>query len=105
MGDDPKAYTEAGMNVGFYAYPECTKSNGTRAKVRYNELVKVLRKYKTSTQYTDLAAHTFSETVTRHPQDAVKKLIQRDLYVINQRLKKYQDTQKAKHSDVVEKIK
>lgn len=101
---DPKAYTEAGLNIGFYAYPECLKANGDIALTKYKMLLKVLRRYKTSTQYTNLAAHMFSETVTRHPQDAVRKLIQQDLRVINERIQKYQDTQKAKRSEFIERV-
>lgn len=102
-GDDGKAYTEGALNVGFYAYPQLLKKNGKLNKTKYNYLLKILRKYKTSTQYVDVANIEFSETTTRHPQDAVKKLIERDLEAVQveyQRMVDYQRDYKTRGSVV-----
>lgn len=77
--NDGKAYSEAGLNVGYYSYPQCLKKNGKLNKTKYNCLVKILRGYKTSTGYTDTANVMFGETTTKHPEYLVKKLIQVDL--------------------------
>lgn len=99
--DDGKAYTESSLNIGFYAYPELLKKNGEVSQTKYKCLLKVLKKYKTSTQYVDKARQMFSVTTTTHPQDAVKKLIERDLETVQveyQRMMDYQRVYKTRGS-------
>lgn len=100
-GNDTKAYTEGALNVGFYAYPQLLKKNGQVSKVKYNYLLKILRKYKTSTDYVDEANHRFKMITTRHPQDAVKKLIECDLEAVQVQYEKLLASQKKGGEKIV----
>lgn len=75
---DGKAYVESTLNIGFYAYPECLKKNGKINKTKYNYLIKILKKYPTSTRYA-IRGYEYCETTTKHPESAIKYVIREDL--------------------------
>lgn len=100
-GCDGKAYSEAGLNIGWYAYSECLKANGTINKRKYNCLLNILKDYKTSTAYVDMANCLFGETVTKHPENCVKKMVQHDMYKAGVAAQKEAEYQKKYYENVI----
>lgn len=100
-GNDTKAYTEGALNVGFYAYPQLLKKNEQISKVKYDYLLRILRKYKTSTDYVDEANYRFKQVTTRHPQDAVRKLIECDLEAVQVQYEKLIAAQKKGSEKII----
>lgn len=67
---DPKAYTEAVLNIGYFAYPLCD------TKAKYNLLVSMLNQFVTCTDFIDYVRFEHKEVSAKHPEYGVRLTIE-----------------------------
>lgn len=68
--DDAKAFSETGLNIGYYAYERCIEDDGD-----YTKLINKLKEFKTAQQFQDYANYLTGEISTKHPEYAVKEVM------------------------------
>lgn len=67
---DPKAYTEAVLNIGYFAYPLCD------TKAKYNLLVSMLNQFVTCTEFIDYVRFEHKEISAKHPEYGVRLTVE-----------------------------
>lgn len=70
-GNDPKALTEAGLNIGFHSW-EAIKNNPEK----YDALLALLQQFDTSTEFVTSVHAQYNVTVTKHPENLVGMAIE-----------------------------
>ena len=67
---DPKAYTEAVLNIGYFAYPLCD------SKAKYNLLISMLNQFVTCTDFIDYVRFEHKEISAKHPEYGVRLTVE-----------------------------
>lgn len=68
---DPKAYTEAVLNIGYFAYPLCGND-----KAKYDLLISMLNQFVTCTEFIDYVRFEHKEISAKHPEYGVRLTIE-----------------------------